>query len=128
MQKLLSIVFSFLILIQSVNMSFEDISKISVLLEHAEYHHETYGDSFFEFLAEHYGEDMMSLADEHEEHEDLPFKHNQSCVHTTMAFTLETLNFNLAYHPFREIPFNFFYKESTSSFEKSSVFQPPKFA
>ena len=127
MQKLIAISCSFLILVQSVNISFEDISKMSVLLEHAEYHQQTYGDSFFEFLAEHYGDTQLAHGTEHEEHEDLPFKHHhQSCAHTNVAFTIETLNFDLNYEPFIEIPINFFYKESTSLFEKPSIFQPPQ--
>ena len=129
MQKLFAIVFSFLILFQSVNISAEDISKISVLLEHAEYHQETYGDTFFEFLTEHYGDTKIAHGSDHEEHEDLPFKHHhKSCSHNSFAFTFETLKFNLNYEPFIEIPINFFYKESTSLFEKPSVFQPPKLA
>ena len=127
MQKLIAISFSFLILIQSINISFEDMSKINVLLEHAEFHQQTYGDSFFEFLAEHYGETKFAHGTNHEEHEDLPFKHHhQSCAHTSVAFTFETLSFNLNYDTFIEIPINFFYKESISLFEKPSVFQPPQ--
>ncbi len=129
MQKLIAISCSFLILIQSINISFEDMSKISVLLEHAEFHQQTYGDSIFEFLTEHYGESNVVHGTDHEEHEDLPFKHHhQSCAHTNVAFTFETLKFNLSDEPFIEIPINFFYKESTSLFEKSSVFQPPQLA
>ncbi|PWK20308.1 hypothetical protein [Xanthomarina spongicola] len=129
MNKLIAITYSFLILVQSFNFSFEDFSKLSVLLEHAEYHQENYGDSFLDFISEHYGESKFAHGNNHEEHEDLPFKHqHQTCAHTNAAFTLPTLNFTLEYQPFIEIPCNFYYKESSSLFEKSSVFQPPKFA
>ena len=123
MQKLFAIVFSFLVLFQSLNMSLEDVSKMDVLLEHAEYHQDTYGDSFFEFLVEHYS--AVEDNSDHREHENLPFKH-QTCGHTSVAFTFETITFDFTYDPFIEIPFNFFYKESVSLFEKSSVFQPPR--
>lgn len=127
MQKVFSIVFSFLVLFQSLNIGVEDISKMNVLVEHAAYHQETYGDSFFQFLAEHYGEAIDDHENEHEEHEDLPFKHqHKTCSHVSAAFTFETLSFDLNHLPFTEIPFNFFYKESISLFEKPSVFQPPK--
>lgn len=56
MMKFFSIILSSLILVQSLNISLEDISKLNVLLEHAKYHQENYGDSFVEFLSEHYGE------------------------------------------------------------------------
>ena len=129
MQKLFAITFSFLILFQSFNVGAEDLSKISVLFEHAQFHQETYGDTFYQFLAEHYGERLADHETNHDEHEDLPFKHqHQSCSHVSIAFMVQTITFDLSCEPFIEIPFNFFYKESTSLFEKSSVFQPPKLA
>lgn len=127
MQKLFAISFSFLMLIQSFNVGAEDISKISVLFEHAQFHQETYGDSFIQFLAEHYGETVDDHENDHEEHQDLPFKHqHQSCSHLNIDFMIQTHTFELGYESFTEIPFNFFYKESTSLFEKPSIFQPPK--
>ncbi|TYA60059.1 hypothetical protein [Formosa maritima] len=129
MNKFVAITYSFLILVQSFNFSFEDLSKLSTLIEHAEYHQETYGDSFLDFISEHYGDDKFQHENNHEEHEDLPFKHHhQTCAHANSAYTLQTLNFDFEYLPFVEIPFNFYYTESTSLFEKPSVFQPPKFA
>lgn len=129
MTKLFAILFSILILVQSSNIGFEDISKLNVLLEHAQYHQETYGDSFFEFLTEHYGEDMLQHQNDHEEHEELPFKHKQDCTHIAFDFTA---NAQFCLHNTNpiliRIPLNFFYKESSSLFEKPSVFQPPKLA
>lgn len=127
MSKLFAILFSTLILVQSSNISFEDFSKLNVLLEHANYHQETYGDSFFEFLAEHYGEDMIQHQNDHQEHEELPFKHQQDCTHVIFDFTANPLfDLDNNQQSFIQIPFNFFYKESSSLFEKPSVFQPPK--
>jgi hypothetical protein len=127
MNKLIAISYSLLILVQSFNFSFEDLSKLSTLIEHAEFHQKNYGDSFLEFLSEHYGETKFAHGNNHDEHEDLPFKHHhQTCAHTNSAFTLQTLNFDLESLPFIEIPFNFHYTESSSLFEKQSVFQPPK--
>lgn len=129
MSKLIAIFYSFLILFQSLNISFEDLSKLSVLMEHASYHHEAYGDSFFDFLSEHYGEASLHLGNDHSEHENLPFKHNDhKCCHVNTAFTLQNIEFTNAYESFIEIPLNFHYKESFSLFEKPSVFQPPKSA
>lgn len=129
MTKIVAILFSGLILFQSFNINIEDFSKIKVLLEHAEYHQETYGDSFLEFLVEHYSDDDSLMGTEHEEHDSLPFKDGQhNNQHLNPPFNFVASNFNLEYTPFVAIPFNFFYKDSISSFEKPSVFQPPKYA
>lgn len=125
----MAIGYATMILFQSFNISFEDVSKFNTLIEHASYHQETYGDSFIDFIAEHYGDATISHESDHQEHEDLPFKHNhQTCVHANTTFTLHAFDFSLAYQPFIEIPLNFHYKESTSLFEKPSVFQPPRIA
>lgn len=129
MQKLVSISFSFLILFQSLNINFEDFSRFGVLLDHAEYHQEQYGDSFLEFIAEHYGDATFHPVSSHKEHEDLPFKeHHQACVHSAVVFTLTVQEYLISYEPFVEIPVNFHYTDSISLFEKPSVFQPPKLA
>ncbi|MET2985404.1 hypothetical protein [Aureibaculum conchae] len=129
MTKLVAIIFSGLILFQSFNISIEDVSKLKVLLEHAEYHQKTYGDSFVEFLVEHYSGDDMPNGNEHEEHDSLPFKDgSNNSQHINSPFNFVASNFNLDFTPFVAIPLNFFYKDSISTFEKPSVFQPPKHA
>ena len=129
MSKLIAILYASLILFQSLNISLEDVSKFNTLLDHASYHQETYGDSFFDFLSEHYGGASVQHQDEHSEHKNLPFKHDhKSCCHVNISFPLQNFDFVASYASFVEIPFNFFYEESTSLFEKPSVFQPPKFA
>jgi len=129
MTKLFSIIFANLILFQSFNIGFDDFSKFNTLLEHASFHHENYGDSFFEFLAEHYGEEFKNHSNEHKEHEDLPFKHDQqTCQHIPTIFMLHTIAIELKEYAFVDAPKTFFYKESYSLFEKPSVFQPPRLA
>lgn len=98
-------------------------------MAHASYHQETYGDSFTDFISEHYGEASIVHEDDHSEHEDLPFKHqDHNCCHINTSFTLQNFDFIKSKDSFIEIPFNFFYKETTTIFEKPSVFQPPKLA
>lgn len=127
MNKLVAFIYSFLILIQSFNINLEDLSKFNVLLEHAEYHKKMYGDSFFQFLAEHYGDAQDDHQNDHEEHKDLPFKDAQHILtHANTSFINIANHFDFNYQEFREIPFNFFYTESHTTFEKPSVFQPPK--
>ena len=130
MSKIVALSYSFLILVQSVNINIEDLSKFSVLIEHAQFHQEMYGDTFFEFLSEHYGEKKDSHPNDHKEHEDLPFKkHQHMLCHINGVFIMvPELTFQLNCHSFQDVPRNFFYKEPISSFEKPSVFQPPKLA
>lgn len=129
MTKLFSIIFASLILFQSFNIGFDDISKLNTLLEHAYFHEEQYGDSFFEFLAGHYGDDFKSHSNEHKEHENLPFKHDhQTCQHTPSTFMINSITIELKEYVFVEASKTFFYKESYSLVEKHSVFQPPKLA
>jgi hypothetical protein len=122
--------YSFLILIQSFNINLEDLSKIQVLIEHAEYHQETYGDSFIQFLTEHYGNEVSTHPKDHKEHQDLPFKDGHHMLsHTNTAFIRNiAFEYKLDIIEYIQIPFNFFYIDSLSSFEKPSVFQPPKCA
>ena len=97
--------------------------------KHADYHQATYGDSFFDFIEEHYGDASFQQENDHKEHKELPFKHShQNCLDIHSIFTLNTTNFIVEHPHFIEIPLNFFYKESNSFFEKYSVFQPPKLA
>ena len=46
MVKITSILFSIVFLIQSINIHFEDIVKITELIDYANMHKERYGDSF----------------------------------------------------------------------------------
>jgi hypothetical protein len=125
MKKIISIVLISLILLQTSDISFGDILQVKNLYQHAKYHQETYGDSFLAFFSEHYGDETLAHQDEHQEHGDLPFKHQHNCIDMTIT-VMPTTNYSIKEQPFLEIPFNFFYTESTSIFEKTAVFQPPK--
>lgn len=130
MSKLVVILYSLLILIQSFNINLEDISKFQAFLEHCKYHKEMYGDTFLKFLSEHYGNKMMSHEDKHSEHKDLPFKDCQHILcHTNTSFIFTKLTIQII-NPqgIIEKPTIFLYKESFSSFEKPHIFQPPKLA
>ncbi|AJR02687.1 hypothetical protein [Siansivirga zeaxanthinifaciens] len=130
MSKIIVVLYSFLILTQSFNINIEDISKFNALMEHAKYHKEVYGDSFFNFLSEHYGNQMVQHENEHTGHENLPFKdpHHMLC-HINTAFILAPyISYSLNTSIVKEIPLNFLYKEPVSLHEKLSVFQPPKLA
>jgi len=129
MSKLIAFTYSFLILIQSFNIGLEDLSKLNVLLEHAEYHKVMYGDNFYQFLAEHYGDAKDDHESEHEEHKGMPFKDTQHlCSHFSTPFINPDITFEFTHQSFVAIPFNFHYEETFTSFENSSFFHPPKHA
>jgi hypothetical protein len=128
-QKVTAILFSVLILFQNLNVNTEDFTKLKVLVEHAQFHYETYGDSLFDFLIEHYGDADHHEMVEHKEHDDLPFKHSQqNCSQLPSLFLLIQFNFTIPQQVFNETRLNVCYKEPHSIFEKISVFQPPKAA
>jgi len=128
MSKVIAITYSFLILFQSFNINLEDFSKFNALLEHAEFHKEMYGDTFFQFLAEHYGDAKEMHENDHKEHKDLPFKDSKHlCTHINTSFIGIVNQFEFNNLEFIEIPFNFHYNETITDSEKTSVFQPPKY-
>ncbi|WP_338732567.1 hypothetical protein [Mangrovimonas cancribranchiae] len=129
MSKVVALTYSLLILIQSFNINLEDLNKINALIDHAQFHKEMYGDSFIQFLAEHYGDAKDDHESDHKEHEDLPFKDcHHLCTHINVTFISPNTSFKISNEEFVEIPCNFFYKDTFTSFEKPAVFQPPKHA
>jgi hypothetical protein len=128
MLKTVALFLSSLILLQSLDIGLEDFSKINVLVEHAQFHQEKYGDSFVDFLTEHYGSNEHT-SDQHEEHKDLPFKQDSlTHTHIPSVFTINLQTFELKKSMTVQTQQNYFYTDSSSSFEKPSVFQPPKHA
>lgn len=133
MVKLVSITAAFLILIQSFNICISDLVDLTDLIEHARFHSEKYGDSFFVFLSKHYGEleedHNKQHTEEKKDHEKLPFQH-QSHMALLSAFVVKDLQ---AYQikPADDIvtsAANFFYQASYSNFEQEGPFQPPRAA
>lgn len=129
LNKIVAILLSFFILLQLVDVGFEQVAKVKTLLEHAAYHNEVYGDSFFDFLVEHYTDESLHTADDHREHENLPFKDpHQCCQHSTnTTYTFNNFNLRIA-APSIATSSNFFYLEPVSVFEPTNIFQPPKYA
>jgi len=127
MRKIVSILLISLILIQTSNASTGDILQVKNLYQHAKFHQEAYGDSFLDFLSEHYGNQMQQHQDEHQDHKNLPLKHQGNSTDTVVTIT-SNANCSIEDHPLVEIPLNFFYSESTSKFERKAHFQPPQLA
>jgi hypothetical protein len=127
MKKIISFLLISLILVQTTDVNMSDILQIKDLYQHAKFHQEMYGDSFIDFLSEHYGEKEIAHQGEDEEHGKLPFKHQHNCADAAPVFTVFNTSFTINEQPTTiENKTHFFYKEHTSFFEKPSVFQPPQ--
>lgn len=127
MMKIIAIFLSNLVLLQSLHVDIKDINKINILFEHAQFHQEKYGDSFFEFLYEHYIDQEISESQKHQEHENLPFKegaHHFNHLDSVLELNLGLFGLVLTNKIMSKT--TFFYKESYTTFEKPSIFQPPK--
>lgn len=128
MLKMIALLLSQLILLQSSNLCVHDFSKIQTLIEHAQFHKENYGDSFIEFVLEHYSESDDENIVHHSDHENLPFKQdinhsNFQLIYLSISPTIEiaqipTLSVNKVV---------FFYQEPSTNSVLKSLFQPPKF-
>ena len=130
MKQLVSLFLSFILLFQGFNLGLIDLVRVGDMLHHVEYHSDTYGDSFTEFLSKHYGaskeEHHQKNKEEQPEHEQLPFNH-QNSVQTAMVFFLPQNNIPLLKLPVvKNRTLNFIYKESWFSYCNHEIFQPPR--
>lgn len=131
--KLTAFVFSLLIMVQSMGIGYNDLLQLDELLDHAAYHQQQYGDSFFTFLSKHYGDQKeahhQDHQDEEEQHSELPFQHQQ-CQHQVNPVFLAALSFS------RVVSSNrfdsnrsdriFFYFLAEYDSHRQDVFQPPR--
>lgn len=132
MTKLISISISLVILMQNFGIGLNDISQLETFVEHAQFHSEQYGDNVFVFISRHYGELKENHSKEHQEekedHEQLPFSHN-NCSHfsSVIAFIISTNKEEFKTPEISEFKVhNFFYKAPKSSLHKLGLIQPPQ--
>ncbi|WP_369048304.1 hypothetical protein [Tenacibaculum sp. UWU-22] len=129
--KISAIILSFVILVQSLDITYNDILNLNELVKHAQYHKKMYGDNFITFLSKHYGklkkEHQEKHQEEKKEHEKLP------CL------------FHYQLVPFYKAPFNnlasllpstinfiqknsfFHYQKRYNSPDTLGIFQPPRY-
>ena len=130
MSKILSILLSSILLVQTAGNSASNVLHFDDLIEHAQFHKTKYGDSFITFLSKHYGEQKSDHSQKHEEekneHEQLPFNcQGQFVVISALFINLPlfvTNNIDFS----KEKETNFYYQYSFSSLHKQAPFQPPK--
>ncbi|TBN00224.1 hypothetical protein EYD45_14905 [Hyunsoonleella flava] len=130
MSKLISIVLSGIILIQSFHVIAEDILQLDELLEHAQFHKQEYGDNFFVFLSKHYGELKSDHSENHKEeqgeHEQLPFQYQGHCT-LIIAFLQDNSPNNFTNIEFLKSPeTNFHYFNLYASLHEEALLQPPR--
>lgn len=130
MTKLVSILTSVLILFQGFNIHFDDLMELDELIEHAQFHSETYGDNFLVFLSKHYGELKAEHAqknqEERQEHEELPFQHQCQTASISVFVLNDPLSYPEPKEPVVNNSVNFVYQVSSSTFQKEGPFQPPR--
>lgn len=124
MKLVLIIPFAFILLLQSLHVSLEDVVKIPDLVEHYQEHKMEYGDDFFSFLNKHYGSEKEDHKSDDSDHEDLPFHHTQHVcidlkVDVPIAFHLNDVHSDQSKH-------YFFYNEPFTHKATHSIHQPPK--
>lgn len=131
MNKIAIIGLSMLILLQGANIHLKDLAELGQLIEHYQFHHEEYGDSFVVFVSKHYGELKASHSEKHQEeqkdHEKLPFQHQQAPCTQQLVFILGTDNFMYS-NAIIPVPSkgNFHYQMSYPLVWVDHPFQPPR--
>ncbi|WP_299363434.1 hypothetical protein [Winogradskyella sp.] len=130
MSRLISILLSGFILIQSFQITLEDIMQIDELIEHAKFHKQEYGDNFFVFLSKHYGELKAEHSKNHQEeqtdHEQLPFQFQGQ---STIVFAFLSSNCNTDFTEFKiniSAESNFHYLNLYASLHEEDLLQPPR--
>lgn len=131
--RLIACILSITIVFQSANLHLEDIIDLGEFIEHAQYHKEVHGDSFFEFLEKHYGSDKEAHNKLHEEerenHEKLPF--HSDCQHLAVTVVFALTHFDYQFNHCEidaKSTANFHYKFLYTAPDSEGVFQPPRFA
>ena len=130
--KLFSIVLSGFILLQSFQITLEDIMQIDELIEHAQFHKQEYGDNFFVFLSKHYGELKAEHSKNHQEeqndHEQLPFQFNGQITLVLAFLSVKSNTDSLVLNLQSASEANFHYLNLYVSQHDEKLLQPPRHA
>jgi hypothetical protein len=128
--KLIAIILSGFILIQSFQIGAEDMLQLDELIEHAQFHKQEYGDNFFVFISKHYGELKAEHSKNHQEekqdHEQLPFQcqgHSTTII-ASLPFN-NCNNFNVV-EITASSESSFHYLNLYSSLHEKELLQPPR--
>ena len=125
MNKITAILVSFIILFQSFSIEVADFGKVSTLMEHFTCHIEA-GDTFANFISMHYGSQLNIHKNEHNEHKELPFKHEHLEVHIQLDYIFYDHHTTINFEGKRFVNKNFSYKEPSTDLYINNLFQPPQ--
>jgi hypothetical protein len=125
MGKFGAIILSLSILFQSAGLELNDMYKIPLFITHLSNHIDE-GDNFSDFMDLHYGTDVESHKNKHQEHKELPFKHQHNDTHMHIVYALHAPKIELS--SLENIFENkiFYYKKPFISTYENSFFQPPQ--
>lgn len=125
MNKIAAFILSFVILFQSLSFEIADFSKLPTLVNHISEHFKS-GDNLFDFVEMHYGVKLENHQNEHNEHKELPFKHQHLDSHFQFAFVICFHQY--PFESIEDIPEsnNFNYNEPLTTLVVNNFFQPPK--
>lgn len=130
MTKIFSIVISAFVLLQSINIHFNDLLDLDELLEHYEFHNQVYGDNFLVFVSKHYGqlktEHIQKHQEEQQEHEDLPFQQQGNSIVLVVFIPNQILEYPSQLEISLDKKRNFHYTVSYTSLWIDGPFQPPR--
>ena len=128
--KVPSLILSLIILFQSLNFEITDINKVSNFINDINCHIEE-GESFAEFIADHYKNNSEPHEHngnfhQHEDHGELPFKHQHVDSHIQLVFVFFPNDFETNFEEIIALKNNFDYREPSTDLFSDSPFQPPR--
>lgn len=127
MFKSFAVILSLTILLQSASMQFDDFDKIPNLFNHISQHLDE-GDSIIDFFSMHYGFELENHKNDHNEHQKLPFKHQNLDGHIQLVIVpsfFKTSDLELVIFNKRT---RFYYSEPLAHLFTNYIFQPPRTA
>jgi hypothetical protein len=125
MGKFSAIFMSLTILFQSLGIEFSDIVKYPTLVKHVICHIEQ-GDDLSDFMDLHYGSNIKPHQNKHNEHKELPFKHQHTDTHLQLVFIVNTGNIEIKSSENSYQTNNFLYSKSFFNNYTNRFFQPPQ--
>jgi hypothetical protein len=128
--KISSLILSFIILFQSLSFEIMDINKFSNFISDMNCHIQE-GESFAEFISDHYKDNSdphehKGILHEHDDHGELPFKHQHLDNHIQLVFVFFPNDFQTNFEERIASNKNFNYREPLSNLFSDSLFQPPR--
>jgi len=131
MQKGLITYLAIFILFQSMFSNVNILFEISEVIEDYKLHQTKYGDNLATFISKHFGD----LKDSHKEQHKKDHEHHNHPCQSELANNVQGVyvlqQYDLSLESIVKIiseKDNFYYKKSSSNFEKQKIFQPPRIA